>query len=275
MFFGVYMWNLFRKNSLISDDDFLFQIETFEWLLDCFGGDDFFDETTLVYPTKKFFPETVYSDREAAEVTFKYVKQYAGMKEWECELLEQEKDYEHKVAPTLVVENLEQGPLGTFSRDNDQKIIITYNPAIVSDSTQLVATLSHELAHYLTSTADSPPPGGWENWEFATDIAAVFLGFGIFLANSAFVFDQYTDIDSQGWKTSRSGYLSESEYAYSLSIFMKLKDISPKDVYPFLKPNIKSLVKHSWSELGGNKTNERSARLENLLSRKPKTTTTI
>ncbi|MDX6851136.1 hypothetical protein SCD92_17290, partial [Gilvimarinus sp. SDUM040013] len=54
--------------------------------------------------------------------------------------------------------------------------------------TQLVATFAHELSHYLTCTANEPPPGGWDNWEFATDIAATFLGFGVFMANSSFNF---------------------------------------------------------------------------------------
>ena len=72
----------------------------------------------------------------------------------------------------------------------------------------MVATFAHELSHYLTATAPEPPPGGWDNWEFATDICASFLGFGIFVANSAFSFNQYTEVDSQGWQSSRGGYLT-------------------------------------------------------------------
>ncbi|REL29586.1 hypothetical protein [Thalassotalea euphylliae] len=108
---------------------------------------------------------------------------------------------------------------------------------------QLVATLAHELAHYLTATAKDEPPGGWENWEFATDIAATFMGFGIFMANSAFNFSQYADADSQGWKSGRSGYLSENEHIYALAIFLLLKDLSINEASRYLKPHLGKQLK--------------------------------
>ncbi len=46
-----------------------------------------------------------------------------------------------------------------------------------------------------------------------------------------------------------SGYISEAEFSYSLAIFMKLKEINPKDIYPYLDINIKSYVKKSLKDL--------------------------
>jgi len=243
------MLNFFKKRHLISDENFLFQIEAYKWLLGNFGGNAFYEETSLVLPTKDFFPELVNSPEEAAEVTFKYVKNYSGMKDWPCELNAQEPDPDRKVAPTIIIQGSDESPLGTFSAENPEKALITYNPAIASDPTQLVATFAHELAHYLAGTCQEPPPGGWENWEFVTDIAAVFMGFGIFMANSAFGFKQFTDDDLQGWSTSRSGYLSEAEISYSLAIFLKLKEIDPKESYPYLDTNVKAYVKRGLKEL--------------------------
>jgi hypothetical protein len=251
------MWNPFSKKPLLSDEDFFFQIDTYKWLLRNFGGDDFYKGTTLVLPTKEHFPVQTASQDQLADAIFLQVKKYACMDEWPCELQAQEPDVERRVAPTIMLQGEERSPLGTFSVDESKKIVITYNPAIVSNTTQLVATFAHELAHYLTGTCKEPPPGGWENWEFATDLAAVFMGFGIFMANSAFNFSQYSEFDSQGWSTSNSGYLSQAEFSFALAIFVKLKDIQPDSVYPYLNSNVKSLFKKSLMEL-----NESSSYLE-------------
>ncbi len=259
------MWNPFKKKHLLSDDSLHFQIETFKWLLTYFGGDAFYKDTTLILPTEEFFPNIMRGPEELAESTFRCVQKYVGMDNWPCELQEQEPDPDYKVAPTTIIKGGEYSPLGTFSAKNSKKVIITYNPAIISDPSQLVATFAHELAHYLTGTCQEPPPGGWDNWEFATDIAGVFMGFGIFLANSAFSFSQYTDIDSQGWSTSRSGYLSEPEFAFSLAVFLKLQNHNASRIYKYLDTNIKAYVKRSFAEL------DKSQHIEQLQQIKCKT----
>ena len=232
----------------MSENDLVFQIETFKWLLIHFGGEVFFNNTVLVQPTKKFFPDEVSSETEAAYATFLRVKSYAGMDNWDCYLIAQEPDQEVKIAPTLVVQGTEASPLGTFSIGSE-KAAISYNPKLIQQPMQLVATLAHELSHYLTATAAEPPPGGWDNWEFATDLTAVFLGFGVFMANSAFNFQQFTDVDSQGWSSSRNGYLSETELCFALTIFCKLQNIEISTATQHLKPNVKKLLSLSLAEL--------------------------
>ena len=171
------------------------------------------------------------------------------MDEWPCKLKAQEDDIETRVAPTLSIQNAPQNPNGTFELSESDKIVITYNPALVHSPTQLVATLAHELGHYLTATSPEPPPGGWENWEFATDITATFLGFGVFMANSAFNFQQFTEVDSQGWEYNRSGYLSESEHVYALAIFLLLKKIPFERALSHLKPHLRKVLKKCIKEL--------------------------
>ncbi len=171
------------------------------------------------------------------------------MSEWPCTLKIQEEDPNLVVAPTVVLQNIEHNPLGTFSANENNEVTITYNPKIASNPTQMVATFAHELSHYLTGSAPEPPPGGWENWEFATDIGAAFLGFGVFVANAAFNFQQYTNVDSQGWQTSGGGYLSEAEYSYALAIFMNLKNIPYDEAEKYCDTNIKSYLKHAFIEL--------------------------
>ncbi len=243
------MLGIFKVKPLLSVQDIGFQVDTYKWLLKNFGGKDFYEETKLVLPTKEFFPSSVNSEDEAALETFNAVKKFAGMDDWPCKLECQEEDINPLVAPTIAIQNIPNNPLGTFEAKSQSEIVITYNPSIVGNPTQLVATYAHELAHYLTGSGSEEPPGGWENWEFATDIAATFLGFGIFMASSAFNFSQYTDVDSQGWQYSRNGYLSEEEHIFSLAIFIELKKIPIESVSSFLKPSLNKMLKRAMKEI--------------------------
>ncbi|MCG7865373.1 MAG: hypothetical protein JAY74_03265 [Candidatus Thiodiazotropha taylori] len=245
------MWNPFRKKPLLSEENTLFQIECYKWLLTHFGGDDFYKEAQLVLPTSDYFPSIVDSSESAAQTTLNQVMKYAGMENWPVTLQAQEEDPNHLVAPTLAVQNVEQSPLGTFSVNEKNEATITYNPKITTDPIQMVATFAHELSHYLTGTAPEPPPGGWENWEFATDIGATFLGFGIFQANSAFNFRQYTSADAVGWQTSGGGYLTEAEHSYALAIFLLLKEIEPEFAFPHCDVNVRGYLKRALEELEG------------------------
>lgn len=243
------MWNPFRKKPLLSEEDTLFQIESFRWLLTHFGGDEFYEEAQLVLPTREYFPSIVNSKESAAKTTLEQVMKYAGMENWPVSLQAQEEDSNLHVAPTLVVKNIEQNPLGTFSVNEKSEATITYNPKITTDPTQMVATFAHELSHYLTGTAPEPPPGGWDNWEFVTDIGATFLGFGIFLANAAFNFRQYASVDAIGWQTSGGGYLTEAEHSYALAIFLRLKGIEPEVTLPHCDTNVRRYLKKALAEL--------------------------
>lgn len=268
------MWNPFRKQPLLRAEDRQFQIECYEWLLKHFGGVEFYQETHLVLPTREHFPLEVSSNEEAARATFSQVKKYAGLESWPCELKAQEEEPNLLVAPTVAIRGVKQAPLGTFSANQNRGVTITYNPKIISDPLQMVATFAHELAHYLTSTAPEPPPGGWENWEFATDVAATFLGFGVFVANAAFTFRQYSDVDSQGWRTEGGGYLSEAEHSHALAIFLLLKGIPESDALPHCCANVRAYLAKALKELRGSAEIEALRQVEYIQREPPEESAT-
>ena len=96
--------------------------------------------------------------------------------------------------------------------------------------------------------------GGPEFEEYAVDLATAFLGFGIFGANTAFQFQQFSDIGSgsQGWSSSRVGYLTETEWAFALAVFLSLRG-EPKEVADkWLKPGPAKLLAKSMAYLAAN-----------------------
>lgn len=253
------MWNPFRKKSLLSEENEAFQIETYKWLLRNFGGKYFYEDAKLILPTDEFFPVKNQNPEKLVYEIFNLVKKYAGLEDWPCTLKAQEKDPDLRVSTFVTLNTQEESAHGTFSVNKNNEVTITYNPDLASNPIQMVSTFSHELSHYLTSTSREAPPGGWDNWEFATDITATFLGFGIFQANAVFNIQQYTDFESQGWRTSGGGYLSEAEHSFALALFIRLKNISPNIVYPHCDVNIKNYLKKALIEI------DKSSYIEELL----------
>jgi hypothetical protein len=227
--------------SLVGSEASSWILRTFGWALEQFGSDFFHQQTILVTPTRDHFPDQAKDPHETASLWFARVQAYAGMQQWPCRLVGQEPDVETVVDPVTVIQDAPKGPGGTFSVSNESQpeVLITYNPASVQRPQELVAIFAHELAHYLGHTAGCPPPGGEKNREYATDLLGVFLGFGLFLANSAVQFQQFTGYNNQGWSSASLGYLTEFELTYCLAVFCRLKRIAREEIVPHLK---KSLV---------------------------------
>ncbi len=195
--------------------------DEFEWLLACFAWID----RTLGQRdhARGFTPSLVLpSDEEltaasTASALFQSVKSKAGLADWECRLEKGD------AAPEAIVTGLATGPysqsnaLGTFSIEGNMPVV-RYDPALLRDPDALVATFAHELAHLVIHTLGMPP-GGEALEEHATDCMATYLGFGIFLANSARQFSQFSDGAMHGWSSNTSGYLSENALVTALVIF--------------------------------------------------------
>ena len=238
------MLSLFGPKLPIDRDELEFQLATFKWLGEEFGSPG---ETALVLPTPEFFPSAALKGPGRVEALFADVRRAAGMENWPCELQAGREDRPAKVGAALLLRHEgAAAPCGTFTIDGPEgeaRVIITYNPSLAADTGAMIATFAHELGHYLMSTSRSAPPGGWELHELHTDLAAVYLGFGIFLANGARSFSQFQDAGEIGWSSRRQGYLSEGALVTALAIFQRLAGRDPIEASPFLKPYLEGQLK--------------------------------
>jgi hypothetical protein len=237
---------LFGPRLPIDSDELEFQLATFKWLATEFGGAE---QAALVLPTPEFFPAPAGGSGDRIETLFDHVRAAAGMADWPCELRAGREDRPIHAGNTLLLRH--EGappPCGTFqvqSAGGPPKVVITYNPSLAADSGAMVATFAHELGHYLMSSAATAPPGGWELHELHTDLAAVWLGFGIFLANSARSFSQYQSAGEIGWSSRTQGYLSEGALVTALVIFQRLRGEDPLAPSPWLKDYLRSDLKRA------------------------------
>lgn len=234
------MFSLFGPKLPIDQDELEFQLATFKWLRREFGGSG---AGSLVLPMPAFFP-SVRGGRADPRALFDDVRRAAGMEEWPCRLEAgaAERPVEAGNAHLLRHEGTPP-PCGTFRVEEGpagRHAVITYNPSMASDPVGLAATFAHELGHYLMATAAGTPPGGWDLHELHTDLAAVHLGFGIFLANSARNFSQFQSGGESGWSSRWQGYLSEGALVTALVIAERLGGRDPMAAAPFLKNYLQS-----------------------------------
>jgi len=237
---------LFGPRLPIDEDELDFQLATFKWLTGQFGP---IGARPLILPTPDHFPLSGAAGEAKVREIFDLVRAAAGMAKWPCELQAGKSDVplaagnahllRHEGAPA---------PCGTFrvvEGPAGRQALITYNPGMERDPPGLAATFAHELGHYLMATAAGTPPGGWDLHELHTDLTAVYLGFGIFLANSARNFSQFQSAGEMGWSSRTQGYLSEGALVTATAIFQRLAGRAPMDAAPWLKDYLRKDLKQA------------------------------
>ena len=219
----------------------LVDLDEFDWLLACFAwvhrkmGPD--DAKVGFKPMLARHDSPGFADAKDAAGLFIAVKEIAGLSNWHCELQQGEPAIE-PVSFSPIGEFSSRSAIGTFSIEGNTPII-RYDPALLADSERLTATFAHELAHLLGHTLGLPP-GGEELEEHATDCIAVYLGFGVFLSNSARNFSQFSDGQIQGWQSSMAGYLSEQALVTLTAMFVRLFEYRPELASELMKPYLRT-----------------------------------
>jgi hypothetical protein len=226
-----------KPKSPLTADDEEWQIECWRWLIENFDGPEALRQRRLVEPTGEFFPSAKKQGHAQAEYVFELTAALMGLSPDWFELVPQEEAINPIVGQYAIVKNVPLSPAGTFGSDGSGGLSITYDPGLIARPMDLVATLAHELCHALLLQTKEKPPGGDECEEFATDLAVTFFGLGIFGANAAFNFSQFSDPSTgmQGWSTRRTGYLTDIEWGFSLALFALSTDTPDERIAGHLK----------------------------------------
>lgn len=190
------------------------QFDAFAWLLRGCGGYPRFLDSALVLPTDEHFPRADLTGHAAAAALFRVVRDHAGMADWPC-----------------TVEPLREAPLAAPA---EGLRVIRYSPEPCEPGAR-VAFFSHELARYLVESVDEPPPGGAALYEPAVDLAAVFLGFGIFMANAS--------ARATHW------HLNEGELVHALALFCLLRNLPESAVAPHLDAHLRKYLRLAMGDL--------------------------
>jgi hypothetical protein len=130
------------------------------------------------------------------------------------------------------------------SEGDDGPAVVAIRSSQLKDPLSLVATMAHELGHVILLGGGLMSPKTSDH-EPMTDLLTVFLGLGIFNANSASRFEQYQDERRQGWSMQRLGYLTEEVFGYALAKFTVERGEDRVEWERHLSTNVRSYFNRS------------------------------
>jgi hypothetical protein len=242
------MWP-FTRRPIVDADTASWHLENFTWLVQQFGRNGAFARLKLVLPKPDYFAIGGKRDHAFALRVFDQIKAYCGMAAWEADLVADDNPLARRGELSAFMVAPQRHAVGTFAVAGN-RIQISYVPALLARPEHLIATLAHELAHYLLATAREPPPCEDDEKECLTDLTAVYLGFGVFLANARFTFEAVTAGPSAGWRMSHSGYLPEADLIFALALFLEAKELDPGPALSCLKPHLAKMLRRTVRQRG-------------------------
>ncbi|OOZ36212.1 hypothetical protein BOW51_08375 [Solemya velesiana gill symbiont] len=245
------MFSLFDKTPVLDADSSQWLFDTYAWAMKQFNAEIFYNQTPLVLPTNDYLPGRVDSVHGMASLIFERVKGYAGVSHWPT-LLADQSSCALVGPPKVEIKGALRGPEGIAddTADEAHRLLIPYNPQQINNPEGMIATFAHIIAHYLAQMANEPPPGGAEYWPHATELLAVYLGFGVMFANSAFTFRGGCG-SCYNPNANRDAYLTEIESTYALAIFGVLKEIPNSEVTRHLKKHLRGTYKKAVGDIQG------------------------
>ncbi|MCW8826904.1 MAG: hypothetical protein OQK78_10840 [Gammaproteobacteria bacterium] len=248
------MFGLFNREPPLDEPSVEWLFDVYGWTLRNFGTDLFMDDTLLVLPTNRYFPGSESSVQGMAELILKQVKHYANISHWPTRVVDQNSCSLEQPAQLAITGAL-RGPEGVVDESvpDEQRLTITYDPALINSPEVMIASYAHTLAHYLGSMAEEEPPGDRDNWPHITEVLAVYMGFGVLFANSAFNVKISSCGSCQGPVADRESFLSQYDITYALAIFCVLKGISAGEVKRHLKSSLRPYFKLCLKDLKGRK----------------------
>jgi hypothetical protein len=175
----------------------------------------------MVEPTAEFFPDRWDGSVDAAEILFGRVCGYMSVGRAEVELSFWEDAGKIDSVGLATAGERTSGAGGYYSSPHG-KAQVAINSKYLRDTESLVSTMAHELAHVILPgqhglSAEIP------HMEAITDLAAIYLGMGIFTANSLLRSRRWAEGNVEGWSIQRKGYISPEMAGWALALFCRAR----------------------------------------------------
>jgi len=240
--------------KLIDTEVAEWQFDGFAWLIDNYASAAGLPNARLFLPIDEDFPAKDSQSATQAEHFFRIIKSQIGFNEGDIfDLVPQAGRPDASLGGLAMVQTQGQTACGTYqmipAKYGTPREIIKYDAGLEDKPASLVATFAHELSHALHNRANEPLDIEPELYELFTDLTAIYLGYGIFLANTRFEFSQFSNSDTQGWQAQGAGYLPEADMVFATALFMKIKEIPMETALPHLKPRLQKMLKKAFRQL--------------------------
>lgn len=252
------MFSFLKSKPVVDETTAQYLTQNFLWLRDNFDRDFFENHTVLVLPTDQYFPDRASSEREMAEALSKRIIGYAGLTQWPFQLVEPQ-HYAPQTPPLLGLNPQQRNQPASSTKNlppQAQSIIETssealnfsYASAMMKKPMDLVGSISKNIAQHYLMQSQQMPPAGPESFDATAEMLAIFMGFGVMIANSAYTYRAGCGSCNDP-RSNRSVSLSEDESIYCLALFCHLKKIDSKQVMPSLKGYLRAPFKQARKQI--------------------------
>lgn len=194
-------------------------------------------------PVRKYFPHDFKGNEEDAEFLLDIMGGYFQLNTQRIRL-----DFFDEstldLGPGLMTQKDGKGAAGYFMQSG-YKFAISLEVNQLKDLDSLIATMAHEISHYLIMEEKGYHFEETEN-EYLTDMAVIVYGFGIFMGNSKFKFKQWSSGDGYGgWSMSNQGYLPQEVIAYAMAEIQRRKNDFEPSWTQYLNKSFRKLFEKS------------------------------
>jgi hypothetical protein len=218
--------------------------ERLEWLSKQFSERNL-STGQIILPTNQFFPDRYDRSYEAVEALLERVCGYMGV----ALSLVRLEIFQDGNPLWLVNEAGKAIPraAGTYSEGSD-KFDIRISSEQLGDSTALVGTMAHELAHVRLLGESRIEASAFDN-EILTDLTVCFFGLGIFLANTPRVWESQFG-KWPGTELIKPEYVSPPMFGYALAHLGWFREETAPAWAKYLnsaaRANLKQGLKYLW-----------------------------
>jgi len=241
-----------NDNLPVTDNDKKWIEHSLIFLSDLFEP-VYFKSLITITPEKKYFDRDFTGTEEDAEFIFERIISIMHIDSWEIQLMffsNEPTGFSAGITATSQ-EKLKgswKSSAGLYIDRGLGKKEIWIELSKLIDPESLIATISHELAHYKLLGEHRIE----KNDELLTDLTAIAFGFGIFSGNSYFKFSQWHGNTHHGWAMRKSGYLPEQVIAYAMAwlAHYRNEDLSWKQ---YLNKTMRKYFEQSYEFIGKNK----------------------
>ncbi len=216
------MWP-FRSKSLLDPEVTDWMFEQAEWLLVAHSHRA---KVQLLPLSEKVFPANGARGHALARRYFAQVLGYAGASSLQLRLEPSADSGRYQWDGSRYAVQQKSSAAGRYWRGDRT---VAYDAALLEVPADLIAVLAHEASHAILDLgAARPPPGDPAFEELRTDFAAVFLGFGFYLAQ----FRADTRVSSpeaaREFRKLYMYYMNLRELCFATALFCLVRDVERK-----------------------------------------------
>jgi len=238
----------FRSKLPVTDEERQWVDRGFDRLAALLGKSQMLD-AEVVLPIPQHFPDPYDATEAGLRRLFLRICEYMRVERVriDLEIFPDHATQLREILPFWQGESV--GCAGLYTRPSDaSRIVIAVKSTQLKDPLALVATLAHELGHVILLSGELVDRSAPDMEPF-TDLLTVFLGLGVFTANTAARFEQHAAGGRHGWSMQRLGYLSEGVYGYALARFARERGDDRPEWANYLSTNVKLFYRRSRSWL--------------------------